>query len=239
MQETWVWSLGWEDPLEKEMATHSCTLAWKIPWTKEHGGLQSTGSQRVGQDWATSLSLVKTYLDYMDLCNAMSLIYNMLFIFVIAFLTRSKHLLLSWLQWPSAVISELKKIKSMTGSTFSSSICNEVMRTDAVMLSFNMLKHTEFQPSFSTALSPSSRGSLVPLYFLPLKQYHLHIWGCWYVSLQSWFQLVIHPVWHFSWYILQRSWISRVTIYSLVVLLPQFWSSMLFHVWFCYFFSCI
>ena len=86
--------------LEKEMATHSCTLAWKIPWTKEHGGLQSTGSQRVGQDRATSLSLslVKTYLDYTDLCKAMSLIYNMLFIFVIAFLTRSKHLLLSWLQ---------------------------------------------------------------------------------------------------------------------------------------------
>ena len=57
MRETWVWSLGWEDPLEKEMATHSSTLAWKIPWTEEHGGLQSTGSQRVGHIWATSLSL--------------------------------------------------------------------------------------------------------------------------------------------------------------------------------------
>ena len=48
MQETWVPSLGWEDPLEKEMATHSSTLAWKIPWTVEPGGLQSMGSQRVG-----------------------------------------------------------------------------------------------------------------------------------------------------------------------------------------------
>ena len=47
MQETWVPSLGWEDPLEKEMATHSSTLAWKIPWTEEPGGLQSMGSQRV------------------------------------------------------------------------------------------------------------------------------------------------------------------------------------------------
>ena len=166
----------------------------------------------------------------MDLCKAMSLIYNMLSRFVIAFLTRNKHLLLSWLQWPSAVILELKKIKSKTDSTFSPSICNEVMRTDAVMLTFNMLKHIEFQPSFFTALSPSSIGSLVFLHFLPLKQYHLHIWGCWYFSLQSWFQLVIHPVWHFSWYVLQRSWISRVTIYSLVVPLPQFWSSMFFHV---------
>ena len=47
MQETWVLSLGWEDPLEKEMTTHSSILAWKIPWTEEPGGLQSTGSQRV------------------------------------------------------------------------------------------------------------------------------------------------------------------------------------------------
>ena len=48
--ETWVQSLGQEDPLEKEMATHSSTLAWKIPWTEEPGRLQSMGSQRVGHD---------------------------------------------------------------------------------------------------------------------------------------------------------------------------------------------
>ena len=57
MQETRVWSLGQEDPLEKEMATHSSTLAWKIPWTEEPSRLQSVGSQRVRHDWATSLSL--------------------------------------------------------------------------------------------------------------------------------------------------------------------------------------
>ena len=50
MCETWVLSLGWEDPLEKEMATHSSFLAWKIPWTEEPGGLLSMGSKRVGQD---------------------------------------------------------------------------------------------------------------------------------------------------------------------------------------------
>ena len=50
MQETWVRSLGQEDPLEKEMATHSNTLAWKIPWTEKPGRLQSMGSQRVGHD---------------------------------------------------------------------------------------------------------------------------------------------------------------------------------------------
>ena len=48
--QTWVRSMVWEDPLEKEMATHSSTLAWKIPWTEEPGRLQSIGSQRVGHD---------------------------------------------------------------------------------------------------------------------------------------------------------------------------------------------
>ena len=50
MQETWVQSLGQEDPLEEEMATHSSVLAWKIPWMEEPGRLQSMGSQRVGHD---------------------------------------------------------------------------------------------------------------------------------------------------------------------------------------------
>ena len=50
MQETWVQSLGQEDPLEKELAPHSSTLAWKIPWTEEPGRLQSMGSQRVGHN---------------------------------------------------------------------------------------------------------------------------------------------------------------------------------------------
>ena len=50
MQETWVQSLGQEDLLEKEMATHSSIVAWRIPWTQEPGGLQSMGSQRVGHD---------------------------------------------------------------------------------------------------------------------------------------------------------------------------------------------
>ena len=55
VRETRVRSLSQEDPLEKEMATHSSTLAWKLPWTEEPGRLQSMGSQRVGRNWATSL----------------------------------------------------------------------------------------------------------------------------------------------------------------------------------------
>ena len=60
MRETRVRSLGQEDPLEKEVVTHSSILAWRIPWTERPGGLQSMGSQRVGHDWATSLSLISS-----------------------------------------------------------------------------------------------------------------------------------------------------------------------------------
>ena len=59
MWDTWVQSLGQEDPLEREMATHSSTLAWKIPWTEESGRLQSMGLQRVRHDCATSLSYAR------------------------------------------------------------------------------------------------------------------------------------------------------------------------------------
>jgi len=72
LQETQVQSLGWEDLLEKEMATHSSTLTWKIPWTENPGRLQSTGSQRVGHDWLTWLThsffymfLSYCWLDYL------------------------------------------------------------------------------------------------------------------------------------------------------------------------------
>jgi len=57
IQETQVWSLGWEDPLERGMATHTSILAWRIPWTKKPGRLQSMGSQRAWHDWANNPSL--------------------------------------------------------------------------------------------------------------------------------------------------------------------------------------
>ena len=65
MRETWVWSLDWEDPLNKEMATHSSIFAWRIPWTEEPGSLQSTGSQRVRHDWVTNIQ-DKEYMEYGD-----------------------------------------------------------------------------------------------------------------------------------------------------------------------------
>ena len=65
MQETWIWSLGREDPLEKEMAIHSSIPAWRIPWTEKPSRLQSTGSQRVGHDWATAPYLTLHHLSFM------------------------------------------------------------------------------------------------------------------------------------------------------------------------------
>ena len=63
VQETWVWSLGQEDPLEEEMATCSSILAWRIPWTEEPAGLQSMGLQRVRQDWVTKhIHRLSTYI---------------------------------------------------------------------------------------------------------------------------------------------------------------------------------
>ena len=62
MQETWVPSLGQEDPLEKEMATHSRILAWRIPWTEEPGGLQSTRLQRVRHDRAAEKQQQQSYI---------------------------------------------------------------------------------------------------------------------------------------------------------------------------------
>ena len=114
--------LSREDPLEEGMATHSSFLYWRIPWTEEPAGLQFIGSQ--SQTWLKRMS---------TRC-------------VIAYLPRSKHLLIPWLHSPSAVILEPKKIKSVTASTFSPSICHEVMGLDAMILVFWLLI---FKPAFS------------------------------------------------------------------------------------------
>ena len=97
--------------------------------------------------------------------KVMSLHFNVLSGLVITFLPRSKRLLISQLQSPSAVILEPRKIKSATVSTVSPSICHEVMELDAMILVFCMLS---FKPTFHSPLSLSSRGSLVLLHFLAL-----------------------------------------------------------------------
>ena len=132
--------------------------------------------------------------------KVISLLFITLSRFVIAFLPRSKCLLISWLQSPSAVILELKKIKSVIASIFFP-IFHQVMGLEAMIIVFWMLS---FKPTFSLS-SLSSRGSLVLRCFLPLGCCYLHIWSYWYFSQQSWFQIVLHPAWHFTWYTLHIS----------------------------------
>ena len=119
----------------------------------------------------------------------MFLLFNTLSGFVIALLPRSNCLSSSRLQLLSTVNLEPEKIKSVTVSTFSPSMCHEVMGLDAMFFFFWMLN---FEPAIS--LSFLSRVSLVPLCFLPLEWYHLHVWGCWYSSWQSGSKLVNGPV---------------------------------------------
>ena len=126
--------------------------------------------------------------------------FNMLCRLVMAFLPRSKRLLISWLQSPFVVILEPKKVKSLTVSIFSLSICRETMRLDAMILVFWMLSQL-----FHSSFLLSSRGSLVPLHFLPLGWCHLHIWGYWYFSWKPYFQLELHPAQHFAWCFLHIS----------------------------------
>ena len=121
----------------------------------------------------------------------MSLLFNMLSRLVITFLPRSKRILISWLQSPSAVILEPPKIKSDTVPTVSPSISHEVMGPDAKIFVYWMLS---VKPAFllsSFIFNPAFSLSSFTL-LLPLQWYHVHIWGCWYFSQQSWLQHVIH-----------------------------------------------
>ena len=110
----------------------------------------------------TGKTIALTRWTFVD--KVMSLLLNMLSSLVIAFLPRSKRLLISWLQSPSAVIWEPKKIKSVTVSIVSPSICHEVMGPDAMIFVFWILSLKQL---FHPPLSLSSRGSLVLLHFLP------------------------------------------------------------------------
>ena len=171
------------------MATHSSILAWKIPWAEEPGRLQSMGSLRVGHDWATLLSLF-TFMHWRrkwkptPLClpgesqgqrspiewaaiygvaQSRTRLKRLSSRLVITFLPRSRCLLISWLHSPSAVILEPPKIKSVTVSIVSPSVCHEVMGPDAMIL---FSEYWVLSQLFNYPLSLSSRGSLVLLCFL-------------------------------------------------------------------------
>ena len=134
----------------------------------------------------TGKTITLTRWTFVD--KVISLLLNTLSRLVITFLPRSKRLLIPWLQSPSVVILEPPKLKS---DTVSPSICHEVMGPDDMIFVFWMLS---FKPTFSLSSSLSSRGFWVLLHFLPQGWCHLHIWGDWYFSWLSWFQIVLLPV---------------------------------------------
>ena len=134
--------------------------------------------------------------------KVMSLLFNMLSRLVIDFLPRRKHLLISWLQSPSAVILEPKKIKSVTVSIVSPSICHEVMGPDAMYFLFWMLR---FKPTFSLSSFTFIKRLFSSSLLSAIRVVSSGIWDYWYFSRQSSFQLVLHPAQNFTWCTLHRS----------------------------------
>ena len=128
--------------------------------------------------------------------KVMSLLFNRLSRFVMAFLPRNKHLLILWLQSPFAVILEPKKIKSDTVSIVSPSICYEVMGLDAMFLVFWILS---FKPTFFLSFLTFIKRLFISSLLSAIRVVSSAYWGYWYFSWQSWFQLVLHPAQHFSW----------------------------------------
>ena len=129
-------------------------------------------------------------------------VFTILSRFVKAFPPRSKCLLVLWLQSPSTVILEPKKIKSAPVSTFSPSICHEVMGLNAMILVFWMLS---FKPVFSLSSFTFIKRLFSAYLLSAIRVISSAIWGCWYFSQQPWFQLVIHVALHFAWYNLHIS----------------------------------
>ena len=146
---------------------------------------KSINSSNLSLLYGLTLTSIHSYwknhsFDYMDLCyKVISMLFNMLSRFVIAFLPRYKHLSISRLQSPSVVILEPKKIKSVTVSIVSPSICHEVMWLDANILVFWMLS---FKPASSLSSFTFFKRFLVLLHFLSYRWCHLYIWGYWYFS---------------------------------------------------------
>ena len=178
---------------------------WAVAWVP----LSSTIFQRLlkfmSVSWLCYIKIIaltrQTFVN-----KVIALFFNMLFRFVIAFLPRSKCLLISWLQSLSTLILEPKKIKFITSFTFPPFICHEMMGQEAMILVFWMLN---LQPAFSVSSFTLIKRLFRSSSLSAIRWCHLRIWGCWYFSQQSWFHLVIHPAWHFAWCTLHLPWWFR------------------------------
>ena len=148
MRETLVWSLGQEDPLEKEMATQSSTLTWKISWMEEPGGLQSMELQRVGNNWATSLSLW-TFFDIVFLWD-----WNENWPFPVLWpLLSFPNLLAYWVQHFHSIIFQIKRLQFRMNIWFW-----DKMNEWAWAKQSNRSRRDTNRGLFSLICSPSSRG---------------------------------------------------------------------------------
>ena len=165
MQEAWVRSLGQEDPLEKEWQTTPVFLPGK-----SHAWRSLAGSS----PW-----------DHKESDTTERLHFH--FSFVTAFFPRSKCLLISWLQLPSTVILEPKKVKSVTVSTFSSSVCHEVIKLDAMVFAFWMLR---FQPAFSL-----SSFTFIKRLFSSSPLSAIRVLSSAYLRLLRFLPAILTPVW--------------------------------------------
>ena len=128
-----------------------------------------------------------------------SMLFNTLSSFFIALIPKSKDIIVLWLQLLSTVILGPEKIKSVTVSFVSPSICHEVVGLDIMVFIFWMLS---FKPAFSLSFFTFIKKLFGSCALSTLEWCHLHIWDYWYFSWQSWFQLMPHPAQHFAWYTL-------------------------------------
>ena len=160
--------------------------------------------------------------------KVMSLLFNTLSRFVTAILPRSKHLLISWLQAPSALILEAKKMKSDTVSTFSRSTYHEAVGPDAMIFVFWMLS---FKPAF-----PLYSFTFIKRLFSSSSLSVIKVVSSTYLKLLIFLLAIFIPAWDSSnpafhmIYSAYKSSLSRVTIYSLDVLHSQFRTGLFFHV---------
>ena len=168
MRETRVRSLDRDDPLEKEMVTHSSILAWRIPWTEEPGGLQSAGSQRVGHNWATSLSLSLTR--ELDICPAFLIQVTWL---VGLWLVASTTVSSSWSHF-SSLLYKLLNWSSQDLLPSAPQALKGKSSTWKMMSTYQFSSVSQFCPTLCNPMDCSTPGFPVHHQLLELAQTHVH-----------------------------------------------------------------
>ena len=161
-QETWVQSLGWEDPLEKKMATHSSILSWEIPWTEVPGRLQSMGSQRVGHNLTT-----KQQLTYSTTRSKRSVLRESLVNFVN--LTQLFYFCLHI--FPHMISYEVRRLPQVQDCTVSlSNILNSVCQAVEVLQRQAFLKHNSYLKAETDVRKIMNRVQLIFIMIREIKE---------------------------------------------------------------------